>query len=192
MTIQPVVWLILFGVLFVLFVFNAITNLLDAGSGLWARLARRYPAQPIELEAKRDTAQIYLATREQWRKLQQRRGCLTTMLLIPIWPVLFWKYRPSWYNVRYTLGPDHLHLELNQGRASIARPLSVPWAALEPISRHQTHLGEMAAFAVDEFVLQAPIRVLERELEIRGAAGQVVPGETLPASDPPKRRPPAD
>ncbi len=177
MTIYPIVWVILGGVLVAIIAFGAITNLIDAGSGLWARLASRYAAQPVELEAEKGVANLYLSTKEQWQRLQRRQGCLSIALMIPLWPLLFWKYRPQWYNVRYALGPDHLHLELAQGKIGMSRPMSIPWAALEPLGRGPSHLGEMAAFSVDELVLRAPIRMLERELRIRRDAGDPIPGE---------------
>lgn len=198
MTIYPIVWVILGGVLAAIIVFGAIANLIDAGSGLWARLAPRYPAQPVELDAEKGVANLYLSTRDQWQKLQQPQGCLTIALMIPLWPLLFWKYRPQWYNIRYALGPDHLHLELAQGKIGLSRPMSIPWAALEPLGRGAGHLGEMGVFAVDEMVLRAPIRVLERELQIRRETGAPIPGDDPDAGiqslgiDAPPRKPPKE
>jgi hypothetical protein len=62
MPVNPVIFLILFGVVGAIVVFSILTNLLGRASGPWGALAQQFPEEPAETDADRGVVELAITT----------------------------------------------------------------------------------------------------------------------------------
>lgn len=171
MTIYPVTWLILVGMIGVVYIMSLVTGWIDASSGVWRRLGERYPPQPPASDAHHGNIGAWVSTRERLQRAWSRPGCLGIVgfiIFFPImFPVLLFRRGSGRFEVRYALDADYLHLDLDGSIGRISRPMSLPLAALTHIGTQGGHFGEWAWFHIDDFVVGIPTAAVESELELR-------------------------
>jgi len=183
--VTTTVVLILIGVVGVIVLFGVLSSHLDANTGVWAELARRYPAQPAEPDATPTQGTAWIGTRYDWEQAQKPIGCWWWI----IFPLALWMWwRRGWkqrITVRARTDQNYLHLDLEAGVAGASKGISIPWAHLDLEGRTTSHLGDMALFAVEQYVLLLPVTLVEDEVAVRE---QLARDEQPPTPDLPHPR----
>ncbi|MBL0927573.1 MAG: hypothetical protein IBJ11_07965 [Phycisphaerales bacterium] len=155
-----------------------VSNLIEASTGVWKRIAERFPAQPAEPDASGGFGSVRLLSRAKFEAMNTRIGCLGVLMRVLFLPFYVWQMAGGGeFQIRWSADSGHLHLEYapgtsgSLGRLAGAAAMSLPWGMMEPIARGPGGLGEVVAFAIDSFVVIVPLRMAELELEVRRHMG---------------------